>query len=220
MALNHGGRPIVTNGLVLCLDAANPKSYPGSGTTWTDLSGNGNNGTLVNGVGYNSGNGGSLVFDGVNDYVSNTMPNPGSVPITFDFWMNSDTSTPVGLYDTAPGQPNVLRNYNFGVIEWWNNSPSVSLGLSALTWTNITIEYSFTTNRTIKYYRNGNLITTATGSTSPTFAWTTLIFGNINAGSAGWYSGKISTIKIYNRALTASEIQQNYNALKSRYGLQ
>ena len=70
MSLNHGGKPIVTDGLVLCLDAANPKSYPGSGTTWTDLSGNGNNGTLVNGVGYNSDNGGSLSFDGVNDYVS------------------------------------------------------------------------------------------------------------------------------------------------------
>jgi hypothetical protein len=58
---------IVTNGLVLLLDAGNPASYPGSGTTWFDLSGNGNNGTLVNGVGYNSDNGGSLVFDGVDD---------------------------------------------------------------------------------------------------------------------------------------------------------
>ena len=59
---------IIDDGLVLYLDAANTKSYPGSGTTWTDLSGNGNNGTLENGVGYNSGNGGSLVFDGVDDY--------------------------------------------------------------------------------------------------------------------------------------------------------
>ena len=67
MALSHSPS-IVTNGLVLCLDAANSKSYPGSGTTWTDLSGRGNNGTLVNGVGYNSGNLGSLVFDGVDDY--------------------------------------------------------------------------------------------------------------------------------------------------------
>jgi hypothetical protein len=60
----------ITDGLVLCLDAANPKSYPGSGTIWTDLSGNGNNGTLVNGVGYNSGNLGSLVFDGVDDVIN------------------------------------------------------------------------------------------------------------------------------------------------------
>lgn len=68
MGINHQG-PIVTDGLVLCLDAANPKSYPGSGTAWMDLSGNGNNGTLTNGPTYNSGNKGSIVFDGVNDYV-------------------------------------------------------------------------------------------------------------------------------------------------------
>lgn len=66
MALAHNPK-IVTDGLVLCLDAANPKSYPGSGTVWSDLSGNGNNGTLVNGVGYNSNNGGYLTFDGSND---------------------------------------------------------------------------------------------------------------------------------------------------------
>jgi hypothetical protein len=69
MALAHSPS-IVTSGLVLCLDAANPKSYPGSGTTWTDLSGNGNNGTLVNGPTYSSVNGGSIVFDGSNDYIS------------------------------------------------------------------------------------------------------------------------------------------------------
>ena len=65
---------IITNGLVLALDAANVKSYPGSGTVWKDLSGNNNNGTLVNGVGYNSGNLGYLAFDGTYDYVSINYP--------------------------------------------------------------------------------------------------------------------------------------------------
>ena len=69
MAYSNGPK-IVTDGLVLCLDAANSKSYPGTGTAWNDLSGNGNNGTLINGVGYNSNNGVSLVFDGVNDYAN------------------------------------------------------------------------------------------------------------------------------------------------------
>ena len=68
MSLSHLPK-IVTNGLVLCLDASDIKSYPKSGTTWFDRSGNGNNGTLVNGVGYSSGNGGVLAFDGVDDYV-------------------------------------------------------------------------------------------------------------------------------------------------------
>ena len=68
MGLAHSPS-LVMNGLVLALDAANPKSYPGSGTTWTDLSGRGNTGTLTNGPTYSSANGGSLVFDGTNDYV-------------------------------------------------------------------------------------------------------------------------------------------------------
>jgi hypothetical protein len=215
------GRGIVRDGLVLDLDAGISASYSGSGTTWTDLGSRGNNGTMSN-VTYSSADGGSMVFNGTSSSVSNPMPSPGSVPITFDFWINSNTSTPAGIFDTAPGQANVLRQFSdagAGRVEWWNNSPSVLLGVSALTWTNITIEYSFTTNRTIKYYRNGNLITTATGSTSPTFSWTSLIFGNINGGGSGWYSGKISTIKIYNRVLSAAEVLQNYNALRGRYGL-
>ena len=69
MALSHSPL-IVTDGLVLCLDAANKKSYSGSGTTWTDRSGNGNNGTLVNGPTFDSGNGGSIDFDGVDDNVN------------------------------------------------------------------------------------------------------------------------------------------------------
>ena len=225
MALVHGNKPIVTDGLVLCLDAGNPKSYPGSGNTWTDLSGRGNTGTL-NGAGYNPANGGSIVFDGTDDYVSNTMGQPLTSPfadltnkfLVFDFWVNSNTSTPIGLYDTAPNLTNPLRNNPVGFVEWWNEDPKVSLGLSALTWTNITIEYSFTTNRIIKYYRNGNLISTTTGGTGPYVNWTTLNFGTVNQGQF-WYSGKISIIKIYNRALTATEIAQNYNALKGRYGL-
>ena len=69
MSLSHSPK-IVTNGLVLCLDAADQKSYPGTGTTWFDRSGNGNNGTLIGGVGYNSTNAGIIVFDGINDNVS------------------------------------------------------------------------------------------------------------------------------------------------------
>jgi hypothetical protein len=224
MALTHGIKPIVTSGLVLCLDAGNRKSYPGIGTAWTDLSGRGNHGTLFNTPTYSSENGGSLTFNGSNQYVSNTMGQPLTSPfadltnkfLVFDFWVNSNTSTPIGLYDTAPNLTNPLRNNPAGFVEWWNEDPKVSLGLSALTWTNITIEYSFTTNRTIKYYRNGNLISTTTGGTGPFVSWTTLNFGTVNQGQF-WYSGKISIIKIYNRALSATEIAQNYNALKSRY---
>ena len=82
---------IVTNGLILNLDASNTSSYPGTGTVWTDLSGQNNNGTLVNGVGYSSVNGGTLTFDGVNDYV-----NMGNI---FNFGTGDFTYEVVVLYN-------------------------------------------------------------------------------------------------------------------------
>jgi len=88
MAVGYNPR-IVTDGLVLALDAGNTKSYPGSGTTWTDLSGNGNTGTLTNGPTFDSANGGSIVFDGTNDYVQVT----GSITVTsatFITWIKRD----------------------------------------------------------------------------------------------------------------------------------
>ena len=95
MALTHGIKPIVTSGLVLCLDAGNIKSYPGIGTAWTDLSGRGGIGTLTNGPTYNSANGGSFSFDGIDDYVSSvsnlTLANNFSVSL----WLRSTNSYPV-----------------------------------------------------------------------------------------------------------------------------
>jgi hypothetical protein len=214
--------PGVVGGSILYLDAGNTASYPGSGTTWYDLSGNGNNATLVNGVSFDGGNGGSLSFDGSNDYVSNTLSNPGSLPILFDFWINSNTSTPVGIFDSAPNQQYVLRNYDPGQVEWWSDNPQVDLNITASTWTNITIQYSFsvsTLNRIITYYKNGTLISTTTGTTPSNYGWSSLVFGNINGGSGGSYSGKISIIKIYNRALSASEVLQNFNADRGRFGI-
>ncbi len=87
MSLHHSPR-IVTDGLVLYLDAANPKSYPGTGTSWYDLSGNGNNGTLVNGIGYDSNNRGSMVFDGVDDFISINYTN--SIE-TMSIWFNRNS---------------------------------------------------------------------------------------------------------------------------------
>ena len=87
MAINYSPK-IIRDGLVLCLDAANPKSYPGTGTAWTDLSGSGNNGTLVNGPVYSSANGGSIDFDGSNDYSSlssNIIPATGAFTVFFTY---------------------------------------------------------------------------------------------------------------------------------------
>ena len=85
MALSHSPS-IITDSLILCLDAANTKSYPGSGATWTDLSGNGNNVTLTNGPTYSSVDGGSIVFDGTNDYADFFAPNLGTTT-TVEMWV-------------------------------------------------------------------------------------------------------------------------------------
>lgn len=209
--------PVVTDSLIFHVDAGNTSSYSGSGTTWTDISPSPHNGTMTN-VTYNSSSGGYMSFNGSSSVVTASIPKPSSMPITFDFWINPDSSTPGGLYDTASGNANVLRQYDVGKAEWWNVDPAVTLSLSATTWQHIVLIYNYSSSRTITYYKNASLITTATGSSDSTFAWTTPAFGNINGGSP-WYSGKISAIKIYNKALSGTEVTQNYNALKNRYGL-
>lgn len=221
MSIYHHPR-IVTDGLVLHLDAANKKSYPGSGTTWYDLSKNKYIGTMSN-VSFDSNNGGSMSFNGTSSYISTNVGSPGSTPITFDFWINSNSSSPVGIYDSAPNTANVLRNYYFGIgggyVEWWDRSPGVAMGITASSWTHVCVVYRFSTNRYIDYYRNGILISTGTGNTTSTIGWTSLRIGDINNGSAGRYSGKISIFKVYKTALTSDHVNQNFNATKSRYGL-
>jgi hypothetical protein len=237
MALAHSPA-LVTSGLTLCLDAANPKSYPGSGTTWTDLSGNGNNGTLVNGVGYSGDNLGSLVFDGVNDYVSflsstklqflNRNPytleswiyittNPfGSQSFTgifnredssigsrdgWNLWLHPTSSTTMN-FASERFQAGTNRNVSYGVTNSILN-----------TWQHLCCTYDGT--NLILYY-NSNLVSSrsdATGNITNTSK--TLEIGRRGGGS--YFNGRLTGQKIYNRALTASEIQQNYNALKSRF---
>ena len=245
MALVHGIKPIVTSGLVLCLDAANRKSYPGIGTAWTDLSGRGNTGTLTNmdGTNFNSANGGFLTFDGFDEYAKISSPSPLSSTkiFTFEIWVNFTSITGnfgpsnkaaflfAGGTGSGSGQP------EFGV--WSANassftpntlyfgrggggtSGSLSINVSSLmsngNWYQIVLVRS-TSNAQIVYL-NGSSI--GTGNVSDDFQDGQTDFGAIHANDdySGFLNGKISTIKIYNRALTATEVAQNYNALKGRY---
>ena len=215
---------IVIDNLVLCLDAANPKSYPGSGITWTDMSGNENNGTLVNGVGYSSNDGGSLTFDGSNDYVQcpNDMFNPNS-NFTISAWVNSDVFSSTNDYTIVSDYNNTgsfhLR-YRNGTGVQMVDSYVVEIGtfssstLSASTWYNITVTRS---SNTYTLYLNGS--STSTLTSSNTYDRGPQSIGvNYSAGVEAW-DGKIATIIAYSRALTASEVLQNYNAHKGRYGL-
>jgi hypothetical protein len=214
------GPNISTNGLVLALDAANTKSYPGSGTTWTDLSGNGNNGTLNNGASFSSANGGNIVFDGVDDFVN--------CPIS---WTPTSFSIYWFLYPLTRSNFNqqVSTTSGWGTFVFHTTSDgSVYVGTdltNRLTPSNIgpdTVilntyqQFCFTyTSNTGSFYKNGILLSTKTGLVNST-AWTNFRMGAVSTDAT---NGRIPIMQIYNRALTAAEVVQNYNSQKSRFNL-
>ena len=221
MGLNHSPR-IVTNGLVLALDAGNTKSYPGSGTTWTDLSGQGNTGTLTNGPTYNSGNGGSIVFDGTNDYVD--CGNLSSVQITVGTiaaWFNA-TNGNSGFNGIIAKQwawalfvsDNILIAYDWGT--GLNRSTGITVGNS--TWNYAAMTFTETvgspSNNAIVYLNGSAVLTTTVKHVNHNVS---VQIGEANASQ--YFTGNIAQVSIYNRALTAAEIAQNFNALRGRYGL-
>ena len=214
----------ITDGLVLCLDAANTKSYPGSGTTWTDLSGRGNNGTLVNGTGYNSGNLGSLVFDGVDDYVTTGKV---LVPITGQFhiegWVYLNNTNTVKLFVTQYNNPDDAGRFQCffssdGTIRMHDGDGSMvgtSPSYSANVWTYVAFQRD--SSNLCNIFVNGTKATPGATDTT-TLENTNTIIGSRGSNQAGtWFNGRMSNVRIYNRALSATEVSQNYNALKSRY---
>ena len=222
---------IITNRLVICLDAANIKSYPGTGTAWSDLSGNGKTGTLTNGPVYNSGNGGYISFDGSNDYAITTtsLYNPTTFP---------DESVFVWWYPTAAGNiiselgqatPNTgwhdsnIEISTGGVISFsiWHGGLTNKVTSSAKsfnTWYNLGFVYSGTT---LTAYINGESIgtTTFTRQTNSVLYYAIAAQDGTNMGTNAYAAGRCGAFYNYNRALTAAEVLQNHNATKSRYGL-
>ena len=233
MALGHGPR-VITDGLVLAFVAADVSSYPGSGTTWTDLSGNGNNGTLVNGVGYNGSNNGSLVFDGTNDYVSFSYPNINvNGPYTIIQWIRpssalvaggSGANKPTGANRktsiVGPGpvwNPGIWMTSDYLRVHAKTQYRDAAINWTTTTWNMIGMTYDGT-NCGIIY--GGEFMpiayTTAYGPSNPT----TLYIGAENTSGSGvnWL-GDVGVTMFYNKALTAAEVQQNFNALRGRYGI-
>lgn len=219
---------ISTNGLVLHLDAGNSSSYPGSGTTWTDTSGNGFNGTLTNGPTYSSSNGGFIGFDGSNDYV-----NVGSISTNFSsgfsttFFANFGASTQgwerVMDFGTAQANNNILvaRNGNSDsfTLELYNGSGG-SLGQCSAASTvsnNAWAHYGVTIDGTnCKIYKNGVLVTSVSYTALPTnITRTSNYIGRSNWTGDGYFDSGIGEISMYNRAISASEIWQNYKAESS-----
>lgn len=217
---SYDGPRIVTTGLVLCLDAAEKNSYSGTGTTWRDLSGNGYNGTLQNGIVYNGFNGGILYFDGVDDYVS--IGNIGS-PQTFSccFWINvTELNKGVGNDYRRIIVSSVTANFilieEAGQISFrvpGVNTTNYTSGLLTLNrWSHVCCTYDQTYRR---IYQDGNL------KNEQSIGAGTVNFGTLSITdvSIQSFKGYISSLQIYNKNLSPAEIKQNYNVLKSRFGL-
>ncbi len=228
------GPRIVSNGLVLCLDAANKRSYPGTGTTWTDLSGNSNNGTLTNGPTFSSANGGHIVFDGTNDYLSlnsalNFSTSTGFTICMFlqkvnnqsgtawnYFYSNNSPTIEIGGYGQTGTsfvfKDNTVANTEIGSQDIVSSWSYISFGTNASTRTS----YIYTLNPTV-----GTVLTTSVGSVSNlTLGFERFFTTGPSGGPAGttYFRSKCATIQAYNRVLTSTEVLQNYNATKTRFG--
>lgn len=223
MAGFTGASPIVTDGLVFMVDAANYESYPGSGTTWSDLAGN-NNGTLTNGPTFDSGNGGSISFDGTNDRVDfnnfQLSSSDPTQPYSINFWFKKSSGSDGGIITQYGG--NTSESTRFGIringekLSWWKGGTYVLVSNKTIT-TNQWYNACFTKSSggDLNLYINGVFDKSSTDSLS--FEDYRIMIGAFNTIVA--FNGYTSAINIHNRVLNISEILQNYNALKSRFNL-
>lgn len=222
---------IVTDGLIFRVDAGDPASYTGTGTTWTDVI-NGNNGTINNGAAYNSAQGGYFQFDGVDDQVD--FGNPTifqSYPLSIDTWFYADSinskndgiitkgitrgSTSQRNFDIFGNGTNLIFVISNG-LSYVVNISSTYPSLTA--WHHLSLSWDGTTGTNgAKMYLDGALFAQGTAN-GIDFATSQNIF--VGGSRAGFYfDGRISMVKMYDKVLSAAEALQNYNASKDRYGL-
>ena len=225
MAFNYSPK-IVTDGLVFAVDAANRKSYTSGSTIWNDLSGNNNNGTLTNGPGFDSGNGGSIVFDGANDIVDGD-----SNPSVFNVGGGAHSAEWYVKYNSVADYPTVFE-LRFNTSIHWNDYINLNDSYRMYSYPGTAVKISDSIIEVDKWYHfvfscGGNGSTFSfyiNGVLDRTSSW------NYTYGSSTKYriggnqssrrvNGNVPIVKFYNKALTASEVLQNYNALKSRFGL-
>ena len=246
MAFNYSPK-IITDGLVLYLDAANTRSYPTTGTIWSDLSRNNNNGTLINGPIFSGTNGGYIRCDGSNDYgevIDSSTLDFGSSSFTIEYWFRKLSSTTggsrniwgpnkwntganpgsnewilgIGNLETGTGD-----NYSFGVQvggNFYRTSPSVDV-LQLNTWYQL---IGMRDGGTLKNYLNGQPKQTSSPAGFTSASTINNISGRnlrfcVSALNSLHVNCDTSIIRIYNKALTDSEVLQNYNATKGRFGL-
>ena len=237
--LNGGPNLIVTDGLVLYLDAGNRASYPGSGTTWRDLSAYKNNGTLTNGPTFSSANGGSIVFDGTDDYVNignQSALNFTSGVFSIEAWFyipstwtsgarypNLFSKGPIAGFDTDGWSLWVFRDWGevSGPYSWGygarNGGTYMYVARGSAPSNTYIYAVATVDGSTIRIYENGFQVNTGAQTINPGLNSTDVLIGR--DPSSIYFPGRVAIIRAYNRALSASEVLQNYNAQKSRFGL-
>jgi hypothetical protein len=228
----YRGPNIVTDGLVYALDAANSRSYSGSGTSATDLTGDSTSTTLVNGVGYSSNDLGYFDFDGIDDKISvQYAAQPATSGITVIAWIYPDEDATTGgrTRGSAWGGPGAMYlglwpNSSAGssaihaAVQTASGRPSIYTGtIYTNQWSMLAMCYDGSNTKT---YLNGELIGTVsqTGNITSGTIYYVGTYDNRGDSNHNW-PGRISYATMYNRGLNATEIKQNYNAIKSRYGL-
>ena len=215
MATNYNPT-IVTDGLVMCCDAANSKSYPGSGTTFIDVSGNGNHGTLNNSPTHDTEGGGCFEFDA----------NTERIVIPIDLQNNQFTVFGFARYTTSSGNGRVISSHqNNWLMGWYANNTSYYYAGNAWILTgnggNTTDWICFaatgdTAADNWKFYRNGiKIADNSNGGNGPNG----ITLGGWGNGIAEASNCKVAYVNAYRRVLTDAEVKQNYNALKGRFGL-
>ena len=237
--------PIVTDGLVFYVDAGNDNSYPGSGTTWTDLI-NGFGGTLTNGSSYIANNGGFIDFDGSNDYVTTNYSSLFSDingGMSINFWIKTTATarqSVLGAFNdgfTTGGRVYLNSDNNgqsdtsSGKIAWWcrdNSNDKLTFTSDSNvrdgSWHNVAITISGTSSSDVKVYQDSVSKTVSIGTSDfdktnvsalTHYVW---LGAENNRGSVNQpFDGSLACVSFYSKVLSASEVLQNYNALKNRF---
>lgn len=215
---------IVTDSIVFNIDAGNTSSYPGSGTTWTDLASSPLTGTLTNGPTYSTDGGGSIDFDGTNDYVTWGAGTKlrFTASFTYNMWIKlssiAQTNHGVLQHQNSSSYTPYIQNNKFFVARAGvanDGTGTINPTVTQDAWQNWCIIWTY--GQHIRYHLNGQLV--ACTPLVQTFSYS----GNFIIGAATtdsfYFKGKISQVQAYSKALSVDEVKRNFDATRARYGV-
>ncbi|CAK0743557.1 hypothetical protein CCP3SC1AL1_1210006 [Gammaproteobacteria bacterium] len=214
---------IASSGLLMSIDAANTRSYAGSGLTVTGLV-QSLNGTLINGVGFTSSNSGAFSFDGSNDHLTATLDLRRDFTLSCWVYQNNLNFAYFGLGDPANNAALHIFNSSDGYLRfgmYYNDLQTDGVSFSINTWYNYVFTYLHSSPYTKKIYRNGQQLNAVNSGQAQFTGTGTFRIGALwsTSASSHYANGLISQVQVYGRVLTDSEIKNNFEATRDRYGI-